>query len=390
MTRRKADGIRNITKKRSARALTLVLVLTLALVGSPVHGQTTRGPVHGQTIRGPAEVDYTPPERQSPRERARTLRYWTPERMRQADATGDAIAASTSEIEAKPSQIKDVLPNRGKPTLIPGGPPSARSPLFRPTDRVNSAAGLDARRILALSPGEGYWTGSKTYPPAKQTGRLFYYMPQQSRDSFCTATVVSSYNRSLLWTAGHCVLGHRDSNNNWVGPTWHQRLMFCPGYRPTTTNPCPYGKWTARNWDTTSFWRQNEDFRYDVAVVLMAPYNGWKIGNWVGYQGIYFNAASRLGVYAFGHPGATDSRWTATFTQELYYCRGTNSVATDGNLLLGCTMIGGASGGPWFASFNGYYGYVISVNSNKPNCNIMAASYQGSVAKNLWNTWQYK
>ena len=75
----------------------------------------------------------------------------------------------------------------------------------------------------------------------------------------CTATVVESKSRDMLWTAGHCL---------WNGGYFTQP-SFVPGY---DNGRQPYGEWLARDWAVTKAWQEN--FTADVGVVLLEPLYG--------------------------------------------------------------------------------------------------------------------
>ena len=59
----------------------------------------------------------------------------------------------------------------------------------------------------------------------------------------CSGTAVLSGNKSMVWTAGHCV--HDGASN------FHTNWSFVPAYADGSR---PYGTWTARTLLTTSGW----------------------------------------------------------------------------------------------------------------------------------------
>ena len=169
---------------------------------------------------------------------------------------------------------------------------------------------------------EGYVQGSSTNAPARQIGRLFFQIwnpvTAQFRNSWCTATVVSAENRSVVWTAGHCV--YETYSNR-----WNRNYTFCPGYR---NGGCPLGRWTPYRQATTAQWQNarcdpygrcyESEFRYDLGVLKMNTLNGYRIQGWIGSQGIAFNGAGTQYRNAYGYPKNKSNG------EYLYVCRGTN------------------------------------------------------------------
>jgi hypothetical protein len=84
-------------------------------------------------------------------------------------------------------------------------------------------------------------------PGMKAIGRVFATKPDGTGWS-CSGTLVDSRNRSVVWTAGHCIHPGR-------GGAFYTNLAFAPGYRPQSTgNPAPYGIWPAAASAATGSW----------------------------------------------------------------------------------------------------------------------------------------
>ena len=252
-----------------------------------------------------------------------------------------------------------------------------------PSLPAGTSAGTGTASPTAVT-SEGYWNYSNTANPAAQIGRLFFkvYNPstQAWYDSWCSATVVNSENKSLVWTAGHCVY-----DTYWN--RWNNYYTFCPGYR---NGSCPLGQWKAALQNTTAEWKNARcqsdgrcsptEFWYDLGVLKMKPLNNALIANRIGSHGIAFSGATVQTRYLFGYPKNKSNG------QALYYCYGSNTVNASSNLTMApCSAGGGASGGPWLSQINGsWLGMVHSVNSHGGEGD-MNGPYQGTVAANLYN-----
>jgi len=176
----------------------------------------------------------------------------------------------------------------------------------------------------------------------------------------CSASVVTSDNKDLLFTAGHCIYSTKSSK-------YVQNLIFIPQY---TNGVRPYGTWAARCLSALSGWIMNNNHDYDVGIVLLDTLNNRHIQDVVGGQGVGFNHGHTATIYAFGYP-------TNYYDGQLMTnCTGTEASAGIPNYAgdsLACNMTNGASGGPWFESYDTstLTGVQTSVNSfimpNRPN-----------------------
>lgn len=191
----------------------------------------------------------------------------------------------------------------------------------------------------------------------------------------CSASVVddSAADASIVLTAAHCVydnVGAGQFATNW---------MFIPAYDDTkpdlTTSgsfcgQTTYGCWTASALVLHDGFASAGGFTstailHDFAFAVVGS-GGNANGlpeDVLGSHALDFSAVSKnTSVHAFGYPAA------ATFNRDLMYCAG--GVGFDSRLAkatyqLGCSMTGGASGGPWYGSFDSSSGSgtAMSVNS---------------------------
>jgi V8-like Glu-specific endopeptidase len=349
------------------------LLLTAGLLAVPTaaaSAQTTT-PDQADAARAAVATD----------ENERALHYWTPERMKDSRPAAPGLTG-----EAGPPAVAS---DRGRPVGLPPGKPDASrgTPAAETAPATSSSSTTTTTATSTSSTTEGYWQGSNTANPNAQIGRLFYQqwdaVSATWKNYNCSGSVVNSENRSVVWTAGHCV--YQTYSN-----VWNRNYVFCPGYR---AGSCAFGKWTPYSQHTTTQWQNavcspttrctNAEFQYDLGALKMNAINGTKIGNWVGYHGISFNGATYQSRYAFGYPLNKHSG------EYLYYCAGTNSVSGVNLRLAPCTAGGGASGGPWLSQISSsWLGVVHSVNSHGDDT-FMNGPYQGNVALNLFSSVRY-
>jgi len=284
-------------------------------------------------MTGLALAGFTTPAQAAPSDAA-VRAFWTPQRMR----------------SAQPMDLIKVLPGQLKTV----------------------AKGLPVQ-IQSIPNGGAAWTGGGAV--TKTAGRVFF--TYQGRTASCSGDAVTSANKSTVITAGHCVK---------LGGAFHTNWVFVPGYN---NGNAPYGTWTARLTNATPQWVASEDINYDVGAAVVNQLNGQSLTDVVGSQGIAFNQARGQNMYSFGYPAEAPYDGT-----KLIYCSGKvfNDFLLSQDIGMTCNQTGGASGGPWFLSFNEAAGTGIqnSVNSFKYNfiSTWMFGPYFGTDAQNLYNTAQ--
>lgn len=217
------------------------------------------------------------------------------------------------------------------------------------------------------------WTSAEvttpyTQAPTSTHGKVFFTLG--GNDYVCSGTALLSGNKSVVWTAGHCVNeGPGAFATNWE---------FVPAYKDGSA---PLGAYVAENLFTTSAWGNSGDFSYDLGAAVVAPAGGTALTDRVGGRGIAFNYSRSQTYNSYGYPAAPPFDG-----ERLWRCNsGLQTQDTSANpatLGIGCDMTGGSSGGGWIVGSN-----VVSVNSygydNQPN--VMYGPYQGSVAQSLYN-----
>jgi hypothetical protein len=212
------------------------------------------------------------------------------------------------------------------------------------------------------------YPGPYTEYPASTHGKVFFTL--NGSNYVCSGTALNSSNRSVVWTAGHCL-------NEGPG-AFATNFAFVPAYRDGSR---PFGTWTARTLMTTSAWANGGDFSYDVGAAVMNTSGGSALTDVVGGRGISFNYNRNQFYTSFGYPAAPPFNGERLFTCESSLITSDPS-ASPPTMGIDCDMTGGSSGGGWIVGNNVYsvnsYGYL-----NQPG--VMYGPYQDSVAQGLYN-----
>ena len=211
--------------------------------------------------------------------------------------------------------------------------------------------------------------------PAMAVGKLLFTGSDGAR-YMCTGAVV---NESLMLTAGHCVCGDGE---------FYSDFAFTPGYCHGST---PYETWTMKDIVVLEEWYDDEDFRYDVAfVILNSDADGNNVGDYVGWLG--FTAGLDPADESwdeYGYPnnlagGEVLSRVTSAF--GTYDKRG--GYSSNPTIGVGSNMLDGCSGGPW-VRYDGTNGYEANgVNSyGYTDCNYTI--YGPYFNTEIWEAYEY-
>ncbi|WP_159769240.1 trypsin-like serine peptidase [Streptomyces sp. HM190] len=242
---------------------------------------------------------------------------------------------------------------------------------------------------------------------AAPVGKLFFTTPQGS--SVCSAAVVKDPahpgKSNLVWTAGHCVHAGK-------GGGWYRNIAFVPSFNNTAklnisqasanyraSNVSPYGLFWA-DWATTSgSWIKGGSASqgtvaaaYDYAVLHVKPEKGAKsLEERVGSAlPVWFDAPAANKVKNMkvrGYPAEAPYDGS-----KMYHCQGAtkrfvlgHSYPSDypAQYMVGCTMNGGASGGPWFMIHNGRT-YLVSNNSLSDRSSFITGPRLGKNAKEVY------
>jgi V8-like Glu-specific endopeptidase len=178
----------------------------------------------------------------------------------------------------------------------------------------------------------------------RQNGAIFIVLPGGEGFGRCSGTSVNAPNRSVVFTAGHCV------NEGFGGGLWFNRdWVFVPGYHDGVR---PFGVFVAKWLGATENWVAEGSENGDVgAAVVSRNERGQRLGAVAGGYDIAWNLSPKQVFDVHGYPAA---RPFDGASQRL--CSGTPYLGHDLasflwqgplNLAVSCEVTGGASGGGW-------------------------------------------
>jgi hypothetical protein len=314
----------------------LVAALAVALAAGAGAGSASAAE-HGR----PGDPNAAIVHRSDQQSAGRLARYWTPDRMRAAKEPPVPQAASRMTRTPNTLVQSHTLPSAS----APGAAPTRAA---RPEGRASS---LDAADALS---GSEPWTPHGSMP-ATTVGKLFF--SDSSGNGYeCTASVIASGNRSMIWTAGHCVT---DGNNN-----WYTNFVFAPDY---DNGNAPLGLWEWKSVSAPTAYYDGGDFDFDLAAISLWPRDGVSVADWTGSQGYWFNGGyDWAGVYEFGYPGDTHPARSGIDSRQLRYCIGDTWqpgwwIFAEDQEAIHCDQGHGASGGPWLydLQLDRGWGYLV-------------------------------
>jgi hypothetical protein len=253
---------------------------------------------------------------------------WTPRQMRRAVPLELLQKSSGGRTDPYPKRGgKD-----GPPGYVDGRPPLGSAPTAART--AADAAGFGPFTSRAVSDPNLY--------PNTTNGKVFGRIPGIGAYT-CSAAVVHSKNRSVIFTAGHCVKEPGRGG-------WAKKLTFVPSY---DRGARPFGQWS---WDviyTGKQWAKKGNSNFDYAAVVLRKSGGRLAEDTVGSLGFAFNVPKRQTYRPVGYP------FNKQDTEVMWEC-----IAPYGGrdpfyrkpgpapLGIGCNMLGGASGGGWMIAGN--------------------------------------
>jgi V8-like Glu-specific endopeptidase len=291
---------------------------------------------------------------------------------------------------ATPGDVaRGVTPDRLAAHPVPQDPASVRH--YWTAERMREAEPLDAPAGAGDEPSP--LASAAAQPPDKETdpandttypkrihGRLFVTFAPD--DASCSATVVRSFTRNLILTAGHCVVSPTAA-----GPQWATNVAFVPGYR---NNARPFGTYPATKLRAPGIWAFEGDISFDIGAINLAAAPSGQIQDALGARGITFN---RLGsdfkgkrFKIFGYPADPPAFYDG---QRLILCdspfQGFEKFT--GALKAGpCHQQGGSSGGGWVFG-KGLLASVVSHGAcriDSDGCEVTSGTYFGDFAFSLW------
>lgn len=182
-----------------------------------------------------------------------------------------------------------------------------------------------------------------TDPVARVNGAIFFEV--EGELGRCSGTAVDSPNRSVVFTAGHCVHELGGKRSDWYRGHW----TFVPAYR---FGQRPFGVFPATWLDATTRWVREGNENFDVAAAVVGRNEkGQTLGAAVGGDQITFNLSPRQVFDVHGYPVGRpfDGETQRVCAAASYLGHDPESFLTPGPLTLAvpCQVTGGASGGGW-------------------------------------------
>jgi len=295
-------------------ATSLATVLVVALVAA--------GPVQAKSSKAKEKAEH-----------ARIVRYWTPQRMKNA-VPRDFVKTGRGFVPAAKG---------GSGSSKPKGP--------------GGGGGGGTSTVTGAS-----WTA--TDEGLTETGKVFFTLG--STNYVCSGSTVDDGNRadySMVLTAGHCAIDELTNK-------FATNFMYVPAYDESPVNCFSAGAcFTAtalvvRNEFATAGGFNTQAIQHDWAFAIFSDDANGGALDADGAFGIAFTSPSTGDTrQSFGYPAA--GKYSGG---DLIYCLG--PVAPDGNYDtwgMNCDMTGGASGGPWIEDYGKNSAALNSVNSYKYN-----------------------
>jgi len=335
---------------RAVRIILIASALFIAAVGFAASGaaasRSTTGATSAYSVKRVADPQSS-------------LEYWTHRRMAAAEPmTMRSVGAE---------EIADLgeEPEAGEPYLVEASAPVTAQAVCTPGSGIT-----ELREPL---PFQRFEIPDTAAEPCRTHGMIFGRAFGQRYS--CSGTVVNSDNRSMVWTAGHCVHGLDAQGQG----EFFEDLIFVPGYENGVE---PFGSWAAQELLAPTRWRNREDLRYDFAAIVLAPNTSGLIADVVGSRGIAFNQQPNESFQSFGYPALPNPPFDGELLQSC--TSGGSGRILDGVIAMGCDMQEGSSGGGWLIRDE----YVSSIQSfGAPILfpRVAFGPYLGDAAKTLYD-----
>lgn len=243
--------------------------------------------------------------------------YWTAKRMAAAEWM------PLPRVEMEELSNVEAQSTGGDPYFVEGSAPE-----LAPSGSTRYAASKGPLPFLSIAIDDPSLETYRTH------GAIFGTAPDGNFG--CSGTLVNSDNKSVVWTAAHCL---------YEGPAYFTNIVFVPGYE---VGQAPYGQWEAASLHVPGAWVQNQDPTAGKdfgAIVLKAGQDGTLAGDVVGTRGIAFNQQPNEFFQSYGYPAVP----TRLFDGEhLHSCESPGTGRIFPKLVaMGCNMKQGSSGGGW-------------------------------------------
>ncbi|HEX5713173.1 MAG TPA: hypothetical protein VFX85_07655 [Solirubrobacterales bacterium] len=247
---------------------------------------------------------------------ARVLRFWTPQRMREARPLG----------------------------LVRNAGGEARLRIGSPTPDPGASASF-----LAISEPD--------LLPYAVNGRIF--VRRGELEGYCSGTAIDSPTRRLVLTAGHCLNSGREDGKASV---WSDYVQFVPAFHGGVS---PFGAFVARRGAmfAPQQWTKQGNPDFDLGAFLTLPNNrGENVADAVGGGAtIALNQSRYQDFQTFGYPGKA-TRLQGCRSPYVGSDRFTNRFPGPPTSGIRCRWAPGASGGGWLigdgSEINGINAYL--------------------------------
>jgi hypothetical protein len=290
---------------------------------------------------------------------AALLLWWAP--------SAGAAAVATHAAESSPAQVREYwTPERMR----------AAEPI-----EAASGAGGPVAHQSAAPPDQEIDPALDTTYPFRIHGRLFLRMG--GGDAECSATVVTSFRRNVILTAGHCVALPLGGGRT----LWARDILFVPAYRDGSA---PLGTYPGTSVGAPVLWAVAGDLSFDAGVVTLAPGPGGEIQDVLGSRGLAFNRPlnrfRRKSFQIFGYPAEP----AAFYDGERPILCESRFVGIDrfsGGLLTSpCNQQQGASGGGWVMGGSLVISLISHAGCRSPSgCQVISGTYLGEAVFRLWS-----
>lgn len=290
--------------------------------------------------------------------------YWTKARMRAAEPVHTSLSGAPDVGTAAPGG------SPAKPSYVPATPAGGSEPAKLLAGTSSSEYGLFGSSREIPDPSA---------PGIRAHGKVFFTVPGEG-DFVCSGTAVNSRNRSVVWTAGHCVFDAGPSDEGYTN-RFSTNFIFVPAYRD---GAAPFGRWPAKRLATTDPWRDRASLKYDLGAAVVRRRAGRRLQRVVGARGIGFSQPRDQVLQAIGYPHELPFNG-----RREYRCTGA-PVGTDDpggtgprTTRIRCDMTAGSSGGGWIGGAT-----VLSVTSYgyATDPGYLYGPYMASTAKELYKS----
>lgn len=272
-----------------------------------------------------------------------TLRYWTPERLRDAKILMPLVDPS----KLKKISIEELLAEQqgAKPVSVSGSPPKidvkpAMNYLYKPlpnTTQTPTKSFDQGALNEPYSSSQLIPAAANTVYPYRTVGKLFFTIPGQGNFA-CSAATIS--NRIVL-TAGHCV--HSGTNGN---SGFYTNFLFVPAF---SNGNAPFNSWTSSFVTAATPWINSggvlpnaSDFGMLEMVDQVINGKTTRVSDAIGFLGFLTLSLMPNHVHMLGYACNLDN------CQQMHQVISQSAVAiSPSNVQYGSDMLGGSDGGPW-------------------------------------------